>query len=116
MDKFKTAAGVAFVTVFWCILDFVISLVANNWGDPKRVAMVVLLLIVSVLGIIFIALKKPVVSVVLFAVGMVAAVLQGIFMNLGFIFIFLNVGVLALIIAIVLLILGIRENKGKDGE
>ena len=50
MDKFKTAAGVAFVTVFWCILDFVISLVANNWGDPKRVAMVVLLLIVWLLS------------------------------------------------------------------
>lgn len=114
MDKIKSAAVGGIVTFIWCILDFVISLIANNFGDPRRVAMVVILLIVSVLGVVFILLRKPIVGIVMYGIGVVAAVLHGIFMNMGLLFSVLNVGVLALVLGIVLLVLGMRENEKKD--
>lgn len=44
-------------------------------------------------------------------IGIVAAIFHGIFMNLGIWFIFLNVGVLALILGIILLVLGAKDEK-----
>lgn len=111
LDKYKSAAVGGIVTFIWCILDVVISFIANDFGDGRRVAMVIVLFIVSILGVLFIYLKKPVVSIIMYGIGIVAAIFHGIFMNLGIWFTFLNVGVLALILGIVLLVLGMKDEK-----
>lgn len=113
MEKFKSAAVGGIVTVVWCVIDVIISLIANNFGDSRRVTMIVILFIVSLLGLLFIYLKKPIIAIVMYGIGVVVAVLHGIFMDLGIVFAFLNVGVLALILGIVFLVLGIRDGENK---
>lgn len=92
LDKYKSVAVGGIATFTWCILDIVISFIANDFGDKRRVAMVIVLFIVSILGGLFIYFKKPVVSIIMYGIGILAAIFRGIFMNLGIWFTLLNVG------------------------